>query len=56
MHGNKGRRRQMGGFPVRISNFSGEWCIRNVLVWNEDDASLTDIAQCILGVMVRGIK
>ena len=33
-----------------------EWCVRYVLVWNEDDDILTDIGQCILGVVVTGIE
>ena len=42
--------------PDRISEFSDEWCVRNVLVWNEDGDNLTDIVQCILGVMVIGTE
>ena len=41
---------------VRISKFSSEFCIKNILVWNEDDDILTDIAQCIPGVTVTRIE
>ena len=40
----------------RISKFSSECCVRNVLVWNEGDNILTDVAQCILGVVATGIE
>ena len=39
-----------------MSKFSSEWCVRNVLIWNEDNTILTDIAQCILGLVVTGIE
>ena len=39
-------------FTLIGSKFSGEWCAGNVLVWNEDDDILTDISQCIPGVVV----
>ena len=37
-------------------DLDSEWCVRNVLVWNEDDDILTDFAQCILWVVVTGIE
>ena len=45
-----------GWLPDRILKLFSEWCIRSVLVWNEDDDILTDIAQYILGVVVTGIE
>ena len=41
--------------PWSIFKVSNEWCFSNVLVWNANDNILTDIARCILGVVVTGI-
>ena len=39
-----------------VIKYSREWCVRNVSVWNENHDILTDIAQCIMGVVVTGIE
>ena len=41
-----------------FSNFKvcSECCVKNILVWNEDDDSLTDSTQGILGIAVSGIE
>ena len=44
------------GFLIEFHSFLVNWCVRNVLVWNEDEDILTDIVQFILGVVVTGFE
>ena len=44
------------GFLVEFQSFLVNGAIRNVLVWNEDDDILTDVAQCILEVVVTSTE